>query len=160
MTLSANFKKKKTFYPNGSKQYRRSSYKYYLLLYILDLILLMMILIMVSTGYKVKIQTGKGIRFLRFGRTKGCTKPFHWPLIIYSIFIITYHNARQVYNGIHVVIPIVLPYYSNYLYSTLNLHYIYWLWGEGRAALRGGKGRGGEDGAGEGQHVPVLHSRL
>ena len=32
--------------------------------------------------------------------------------------------ARVFGGGIGVVIPIVLPYYSNYLYSILNLHCI------------------------------------
>jgi hypothetical protein len=36
----------------------------------------------------VRFKTGKEIRFLRFARTKGCTKPFHWPLISYSIIIL------------------------------------------------------------------------
>ncbi len=34
--------------------------------------------------YVIKV---KGKRFLRFVRTKGCNKPFHWLLIIYSILL-------------------------------------------------------------------------
>jgi hypothetical protein len=39
---------------------------------------------------RYEVETGKGIRFLRFARTKGCTstKPFHWPLISYSLIIL------------------------------------------------------------------------
>ncbi len=75
----------------------------------------------------MRFKTGNGIRFLRFARTKGCTKPFHWPLISYSIIILIlsctaglkWNTGKLYYSTVELGYQQFMPFIHRHLYLYL-----------------------------------------